>query len=184
MFKRNKSKIIDIPVEQIEPYPNNAKIHDGLQIDKIKESIVQFGFRGSLLVTQKDDKYEIVCGHGRYYALRDLGRKMIPCEVITDLDEKQIKAFRLLDNKVAEGDYNLDMFREEYHLLREDYDFEFFTDTAFMNSLWEVTEEQVKTLSPEVEVTESLSFKVECSDEESRKSAIEALFDIKGVSVK
>ena len=184
MFKKNKSKVVDIPVEQIEPYPNNAKIHDGRQIDKIKESIVQFGFRGSLLVTQKDDKYEIVCGHGRYYALKDLGRKMIPCEVITDLDEKQIKAFRLLDNKVAEGDYNLDMFRDEYHLLREDYDFEFFTDAAFMNSLWEVNEDQIQNDTPDAEVNDVLSFKVECIDEKSRKTAIEALFDIKGVSIK
>lgn len=37
-------KIEYIPVKEIEPYKNNAKLHPDEQIEQIKRSIEEFGF--------------------------------------------------------------------------------------------------------------------------------------------
>lgn len=49
-----------------------------------------------------DKNGEIVAGHTRYKASQKLGLTEVPCIVADDLNEEQIKAFRLADNKTAE----------------------------------------------------------------------------------
>ena len=56
----------------------------------------------------------IVAGHTRYKASKKLGLEEVPCIVADDLNEEQIKAFRLADNKVAEkSEWNFDLLDEE-----------------------------------------------------------------------
>lgn len=47
----------------------------------------------------------IVAGHTRLKAAKKLGLETVPCIVADDLSPKQIKAFRLADNKVS--DYSI-----------------------------------------------------------------------------
>ena len=52
----------------------------------------------------------IIAGHTRYKASMELGLNEVPCIIANDLNEEQIKAFRLADNKVsekAEWDFNI-----------------------------------------------------------------------------
>lgn len=68
-------------------------------MDIVAKSISEFGFRVPILV---DKNNVIVCGHTRYKAARKLGLTDVPVNVIDDLTDDQIKAFRLVDNKTNE----------------------------------------------------------------------------------
>lgn len=45
----------------------------------------------------------IIAGHTRYKAALQLGLDQIPCIVAEDLNDEQIKAYRIADNKVSEA---------------------------------------------------------------------------------
>lgn len=94
-------EIINIKIEDLKPYENNPRINDKA-IEQVKKSIEEFGFKVPLVI---DKNNVIVTGHTRYEASKQLGFKELPCLIADDLSEKQIKAFRLADNKVS--DYSI-----------------------------------------------------------------------------
>ena len=63
------------------------------------ESIKDYGFINPILV---DKNYYIICGNLRYEIAKELGLKVIPCIVVTELNEKQIKEYKVLDNHIQE----------------------------------------------------------------------------------
>ena len=91
-------QIKQLPLGDIKPYGKNPRKNDGA-VDAVAESIKQYGFLVPLVITGGG---EIVTGHTRYKAARKLGLETIPCVIADELSEEQIKAFRLVDNKVAE----------------------------------------------------------------------------------
>ena len=91
-------KIIQLPLDKVQPYGRNPRKNDGA-VDAVAESIKQYGFLVPLVISAK---HEIITGHTRYKAAKKLGLKILPCVIADDLSEEQIKAFRLVDNKVAE----------------------------------------------------------------------------------
>lgn len=56
-------KIIEMEVSKIIPYERNNKIHDETQINRIANSIKEFGFRQPIVV---DKNNIIIVGHGRF----------------------------------------------------------------------------------------------------------------------
>lgn len=68
-------KIEYVPIGDLKPYENNAKIHTDEQIEQIKKSIQEFGFNDPIAVW-KDG--EIIEGHGRLFAAKQLGLKEVP----------------------------------------------------------------------------------------------------------
>ena len=99
-----------IKVKDIKPYKKNAKKHPQEQIEYIKNSIKEFGFRQNLVV---DKDNVVIIGHGRLEAAKQLGLEYVPCIKAEDLTEDQIKALRLADNKVAESEWDFDLLSEE-----------------------------------------------------------------------
>lgn len=99
-----------IKVKDIKPYEKNAKKHPQEQIEYIKNSIKEFGFRQNLVI---DKDNVIIIGHGRLEAAKQLGLEYVPCIKAEDLTEDQIKALRLADNKVAESEWDFDFLNEE-----------------------------------------------------------------------
>lgn len=57
-------------VSALRPYPGNARTHSKKQIKQIVESIHRFKFTNPVLISDDD---EIVAGHGRVLAARELG---------------------------------------------------------------------------------------------------------------
>ena len=126
-------KIIEKNIEDIKPYENNPRQNDG-SVDKVANSIKEFGFKVPLVI---DKNNIIVTGHTRYKASLKLGLKKIPCIIADDLNDTQIKAFRLADNRVAElSSWDLDLLKNELNELNElvavDYDFNL-EDFSFRN---------------------------------------------------
>lgn len=62
-------------------------------------SIKEFGFKQPIVV---DAEGVVVAGHTRLKAAQQLGLKTVPVLIADDLTEEQVKAYRLLDNKLAE----------------------------------------------------------------------------------
>lgn len=82
----------------IIPYENNPRNNDGA-VDAVAASIKEFGFKVPIVI---DKNNVIVAGHTRYKASEKLGLETVPCIIADDLNEQQIKAYRLADNKVGE----------------------------------------------------------------------------------
>ena len=95
-------------------YENNPrKNSDAVQY--VANSISQFGFKVPIII---DKNNMIVCGHTRYKAARRLKMAKVPCIMADDLDEDQIRAFRLADNKVAEmATWDYDRLEQEFMLI-------------------------------------------------------------------
>lgn len=91
-------QIFEKALNEIKPYENNPRENDEA-VPLVAASIKEFGFKVPIVI---DSKGVIVCGHTRYAAAASLGLTGVPCVVADDLTPKQIKAFRLADNKVSE----------------------------------------------------------------------------------
>lgn len=106
----------------IHPYEKNPRRNDDA-VKYLVESIKEFGFKVPIVI---DVNGVIVAGHTRYKAAKELGMETVPCIVADDLTDKQIKAFRLADNKVAEkSGWDFAILEEELELL-DDFDMEAF----------------------------------------------------------
>ena len=117
-------EIVEKKLTELKPYENNPRVNDDA-VKYVANSIRDFGFKVPIVI---DKDGIIVAGHTRYKASKKLGLEKVPCIVADDLDEQQIKAFRLADNKVSELSYwDDDLLLEEVELIDldlEDYGFE------------------------------------------------------------
>lgn len=97
-------------LSEIVPYEKNPRKNDEA-VKYVAESIKQFGFKVPIVI---DRNNVIVTGHTRLKAAKKLKLKTVPCVIADDLNEEQIKAFRLADNKVSEkAEWDFDMLQEE-----------------------------------------------------------------------
>lgn len=94
-------KIIEKQISELKPYDRNPRLNDDA-VKYVANSIKEFGWKVPIVI---DKNNVIVAGHTRYKAALELNIKDIPCVIADDLTEKQIKAFRLADNKVS--DYSI-----------------------------------------------------------------------------
>ena len=124
-------KIQQIPVGDLLPYANNPRINDGA-VEAVAASIEKYGFLVPLVISEEK---EIVTGHTRYKAALKLKLKTVPCVVASDLTPEQIKAFRLVDNKVGEiAEWDVDLLPLELADIAEDlsvFGFETISDAEF-----------------------------------------------------
>ena len=91
-------KVVEVNVDKLTPYAMNPRFNDSA-VDAVANSIRDFGFKVPIVA---DKNGVIVAGHTRLKAAKKLGLKTVPVVYADDLDEEQIRAFRLADNKVAE----------------------------------------------------------------------------------
>ena len=113
-----RDKIIKIPAKKLAEYSRNNKVHPEAQISLLIENIERFGFTQPLLV---DKDNVIIAGHGRFEAANRLNMKELPCIVMDDLSDIEIKALRIADNRIAEmGETDLLNLKEEFLELAED----------------------------------------------------------------
>lgn len=90
--------IVNKKIDELIPYENNPR-NNQKTVKYLVNSIKKFGFQVPLVI---DTNNVIITGHTRYKAAKELEMKELPCIIASDLTEQQIKAFRIIDNKVAE----------------------------------------------------------------------------------
>lgn len=146
-----KLKIEYVPVDDLKTYANNAKIHTAEQIEQIKKSITDFGMCDPIAVW-KDN--EIIEGHGRVYALKELGIDTAPIIRLDHLTDDQRKAYALVHNKLTMNtgfDYELLQIElDDITLDLSDFGLELdsFPDIdEFFDEPDEEPEEKVKTIT-------------------------------------
>ena len=94
----SSQKIVIKKVDELIAYDNNPRFNDEA-VDAVANSIKAFGFRNPILI---DSNNVIIAGHTRLLAAKKLGLKEVPCIMIDDLSDDEVKALRLADNKTAE----------------------------------------------------------------------------------
>lgn len=109
-----------MPTSSIIPYAKNPRIND-LAVAGLASSIKEFGFQQPLVI---DSENTIIAGHTRLKAAIKLGLEKVPCVVANELTPTQIKAYRILDNKLSEkSQWDNDLLAAELTDLA-DFDFE------------------------------------------------------------
>ena len=81
--------IVEMKLSELKPYDNNPR-HNDVAVQPVANSIREFGFKVPIVV-DADNR-----------AAQQLGLDTVPCIVADDLSPQQVKAFRLVDNKVSE----------------------------------------------------------------------------------
>ena len=107
--------ITNLKINEIKPYESNPR-NSELSLPKVKDSIKNFGFNQPILI---DKDNVIITGHTRYKAAKELELDNVPCIIVTDLSEQQIKAYRIADNKVGQdSSWDVSLLKEELQKLR------------------------------------------------------------------
>ena len=107
----------EVKVSKLKPYENNARTHSEEQIEKIANSIKEFGFINPVII---DSDYGIIAGHGRVLGAQKLGMKEVPCLFVEDLTETQKRAYILADNKLAlDAGWDDEILKQEIKALDE-----------------------------------------------------------------
>ena len=95
-----KIEVEYLPLDELTPYENNARVHGDYDIDAIAKSIEEFGFDDPIGVWGEDNV--IVEGHGRLLAAERLGMDTVPVIHLDHLTDEQRRAYALAHNKTAE----------------------------------------------------------------------------------
>lgn len=95
----NVGELRDVSVANLVLYEKNAKNHPQDQIDKLKRSIEEFGFLSPCLI---DENNNVIAGHGRIEAAKQLGLKTVPCVYVEGLTDEQRRAYIIADNRLTE----------------------------------------------------------------------------------
>ena len=129
------------PVADLKPYENNPRHHPAAQIDKLAQSIDQFGWTVPILI---DPGGRIIAGHGRYEAALKLGLEDAPVIVAEGWSDDQMRAYTILDNRLAEASvWDSTILIDELQALLDAEDFDVIgagLDDEFLSSLmpsWE-----------------------------------------------
>lgn len=117
------AEVQEVSLKKIRPYERNAKKHDAEQVEKIAESIKEFGFISPCLI---DADFNLIAGHGRLMAAMKLGLESVPCVFVEGLSESQRRAYILADNRIGElATWDMDLVFDELNdLLGSGFDVE------------------------------------------------------------
>jgi|TARA_R110000824_G_scaffold44389_1_gene129138 DNA modification methylase len=134
-------KIEMINIDNVKPYENNPR-NNAISIDKVADSIREFGFRQPIVV---DEDMTILAGHTRLLASKQLELKEVPIHIADGLTNSQKKAYRIMDNKSAEdSEWDMNLLNLEMKDLMDD---------GYNLNLTGFTPEQLEALSVLTEST-------------------------------
>jgi DNA modification methylase len=86
-------------VDGLKPDPANPRRHSKKQVRQIANSIQTFGFNVPVLIDRDNN---VIAGHGRLLACRELGWTEVPTLCLDHLTSAQARAFMIADNRLSE----------------------------------------------------------------------------------
>lgn len=118
-----------VSVGSIKPYSRNAKKHTAEQVERVANSIREFGWQQPIVV---DKDGVVVIGHARLKAAKKLGLDSVPVVHADDLSPEQVRALRLVDNKTNESAWDTSKLNLELSAIEDldirDFGFEIEVD--------------------------------------------------------
>lgn len=104
-------------IARLIPYARNARTHSATQVAEIAGSIRAFGFSNPILVSEAGD---VIAGHGRLAAARQLAMQRVPVIVLHGLTEVERRQLVLADNRIAmNAGWDIEMLKLELKDLSE-----------------------------------------------------------------
>lgn len=148
-------EIFNEKIGNLIPYEFNNKVHDEIQVNRIANSIKEFWFTQPIVI---DKNNIVVIWHWRLEAAKKLWLKEVPCVRMSELNDKQIKKLRILDNKLNESEWNKENLKID---LDDLWDLKFWDiEIDFSELIWDVEDEPLEEKNKvgrwEVEFTEQL----------------------------
>lgn len=175
-------KVLLQDIKSIKPYKKNPRNNQN-SIEPVIESIKAYGFQQPIVV---DKKGTIIAGHTRYKAALEMGLKKVPVVVADKLNPKQVRAYRIADNKTNEfARWNMPMLKDELEGLDDFFTGVSESEIEGMNFGFEELGEGEKEnpqnpqnpQTPNIGIEEvNMSFML---DSDKRDSIMDKLFDIK-----
>lgn len=111
----HKIKLIDIEPNKNQPRRN----FNEESLDELAQSIKNYGVIQPIIVTKKDNYYEIVAGERRWRAAKKAGLEEIPC-IVRDDSERKNKEIALIEN-IQREDLNSIEKAKGYKELMDEY---------------------------------------------------------------
>lgn len=107
--------ISNVPVElwdvaNLVPYEFNHKKHPDRQIDILAKLIESKGLINPIVL---EEDGTIIAGHGRWMAIKKLGREKVAVRVLRGISKAEAAALRIADNKTVSNEYDTDMLARE-----------------------------------------------------------------------
>ena len=110
-------KIEYLPISDFKPYENNAKIHTEEQIEQIEKSIKEYGMCDPIGVWHD----EIVEGHGRLLALKNMGETIAPFVRLDHLTDEERREYMLVHNQLTMNTgFDENLLRKELETIEKD----------------------------------------------------------------
>jgi len=89
-----------LEVGDLTPWADNPRVNDHA-VGQVAKSIERFGFAAPIVARRDGDGLEVVAGHTRLKAARQLGLDRVPVRVL-DLDPADARLLALADNRLGE----------------------------------------------------------------------------------
>ena len=163
-------EIVEVKTSDLTPYPGNPRRNESA-VAGVAESIRRFGFKQPLVVGPDG---VIVCGHTRYEAAKRLGLDSVPCVRADGLSEEEIRAYRLLDNRLhEESRWDADLLERELGAFEFDFS-PFGVDFAAALGAFDADEAEAPEPVPEPDAGEdaipsSFELVVSCDGEQEQE---------------
>ena len=121
-YIRWNDRIQVVPIDEVIPYANNARVHDERSLNVLCNNIKKFKFSIENAISVDKDMV-IICGHGRLLAAQRIGLSVIPYEMRDDLSPEDVRLKRNSDNMAQDLSlFNNDKLWEDLSGLEESYD--------------------------------------------------------------
>jgi DNA modification methylase len=99
-FKDLQLNVEYVDIGKIKPFEKNPRTHSKEQIQQIATSMMKFGWVNPILV---DENYEIIAGHGRVLAGKELGYAQVPVARLCHLSKQEKLGLLVADNRITEN---------------------------------------------------------------------------------
>lgn len=108
-------EVYELGIDEVVPYVRNQKKHDKKQVDNVAQSLHDFGWVQPVVV---DKDNNIIIGHCRILAAQKLAKhddkfKVVPVVKLEDLTPEEANKLRLLDNKLNESAWDMELLAED-----------------------------------------------------------------------
>lgn len=165
----SQMKIIQVNPTKLKYYERNNKKHPPEQIRQLMNSIREFGFVNPVLIDEND---ELIAGHGRTEAAKELQLKEIPAIRLIGLTVSQKRALRISDNKIAENaSWDIDSLAFEIEALNLDsFDLDVLGfSSEELDRLLPVDSPEDNTLPPTQAKPKTSRIMIDCLDKDAEK---------------